>query len=645
MSNDAHDRNENNFNYDNLEGKVTVFGKLFDRDFYLLSNPDILVAGIDPLKHFVEYGWREGRTFDPMFDINQYLVSDIFKQDGSFGRFCEFFIENKSRLSKATDIIDGSQDYTEINNDSKPSLSFSEHEYKVIEPHFDSKFYLRVNQDVSSLGLNPLAHFLEYGWREKRNPTQAFSVESYLEANTDVLDAGINPFYHYIVAGKDEGRLLRRPYSEERKVIENSESMMVRAEKYKQHTISSEEINDSILIYIFSQIIKSKSIQKAVVSISHDSYVTNFGGIQNCIRDEQSLLNLNNICYIHISPSSPSLAYNQSPKSEYNLNLNLDGQYIGNISVSNFLKSIEILKKNEFKLYLVIHSILGHNTNSLSKIYRMVAPLKTSFWVHDCSTLCSNYALLRNDIEFCWAPDIDSASCSICVYGAERLSHIDSVKSLFREIQPLILFPSEAIKELWCAKSSYTFSEMLVRPHGEMIFSKELVPAVRKSKLNVAFVGMASSHKGWHVFSELATVFDKDERYEFYHFGTNKSWHSNIEFVETSVGLENRNLMVERLIKNDIDIVVQWSLCFETFSFSTCESILSGAFVVAREDSGNSAYLINAYSSGILLTDKQDLFKYFQDNAPFEDIYNYQRSTRKRGTLNLDNSSLVEIYA
>jgi hypothetical protein len=33
----------------------------FDPDAYLKANPDVAVSGIDPAKHWVEFGQREGR--------------------------------------------------------------------------------------------------------------------------------------------------------------------------------------------------------------------------------------------------------------------------------------------------------------------------------------------------------------------------------------------------------------------------------------------------------------------------------------------------------------------------------------------------------------------------------------------------------
>ncbi len=59
-------------------------------------------------------------------------------------------------------------------------------------------------------GLDPLKHFLAYGWREGRDLSAAFSVNDYLELHPDVVEAGENPFLHYLRSGKAEGREVRR---------------------------------------------------------------------------------------------------------------------------------------------------------------------------------------------------------------------------------------------------------------------------------------------------------------------------------------------------------------------------------------------------------------------------------------------------
>lgn len=45
---------------------------LFDRGFYLRTNPDVAEASLDPLMHFCEYGWREARDPAPFFSMRYY---------------------------------------------------------------------------------------------------------------------------------------------------------------------------------------------------------------------------------------------------------------------------------------------------------------------------------------------------------------------------------------------------------------------------------------------------------------------------------------------------------------------------------------------------------------------------------------------
>ena len=52
---------------------------LFDPVFYLLNNPDVRVADVDPLRHFLRHGWKELRDPSPGFSVSFYLetYSDV----------------------------------------------------------------------------------------------------------------------------------------------------------------------------------------------------------------------------------------------------------------------------------------------------------------------------------------------------------------------------------------------------------------------------------------------------------------------------------------------------------------------------------------------------------------------------------------
>lgn len=71
---------------------------------------------------------------------------------------------------------------------------------------FDAEFYLTQNPDVDAAGLDPLEHYLEWGYREGREPSFFFSGTRYIQENPDVASAGMNPLVHYLRFGKAEGR-------------------------------------------------------------------------------------------------------------------------------------------------------------------------------------------------------------------------------------------------------------------------------------------------------------------------------------------------------------------------------------------------------------------------------------------------------
>lgn len=70
----------------------------------------------------------------------------------------------------------------------------------------DCEYYLQSNLDVARSCMNPVRHYIYYGWREGRNPNRVFDTKWYLEAYPSVEKAGVNPLYHYFKHGAMEGR-------------------------------------------------------------------------------------------------------------------------------------------------------------------------------------------------------------------------------------------------------------------------------------------------------------------------------------------------------------------------------------------------------------------------------------------------------
>ncbi len=85
---------------------------------------------------------------------------------------------------------------------------FMSKEYKVLEKSelFDAKWYLETYPDVETAKMDPLVHYLDFGWREGRKPSERFDGDVYFELNPDVKAAQINPLLHYEIYGAKEGR-------------------------------------------------------------------------------------------------------------------------------------------------------------------------------------------------------------------------------------------------------------------------------------------------------------------------------------------------------------------------------------------------------------------------------------------------------
>lgn len=58
---------------------------------------------------------------------------------------------------------------------------------------FDEEFYLQNNADVAANKIDPLEHYLHYGWREGRDPSASFSTHDYLELYPELAGGDICP--------------------------------------------------------------------------------------------------------------------------------------------------------------------------------------------------------------------------------------------------------------------------------------------------------------------------------------------------------------------------------------------------------------------------------------------------------------------
>lgn len=148
--------------------------ELFDPGYYLAARPDVAAAGIDPFRHFILHGIREGEAPSPVFETEWYEALYPEAERGGLNAI-EHYMVHGSALNQSPNSV------------------------------FDAIWYLYRYPDVRASGMHPLLHYIRHGESEKRDPGSKFSTAWYLEAYPDVAVSGMSPLHHYLALGRKEG--------------------------------------------------------------------------------------------------------------------------------------------------------------------------------------------------------------------------------------------------------------------------------------------------------------------------------------------------------------------------------------------------------------------------------------------------------
>ncbi len=487
----------------------------------------------------------------------------------------------------------------------------------LIESGFDRSYYLASYHDVADSGVDPLLHFCAHGWREGRNPSSSFDTIYYLRVNHDVARADINPFLHYLHQGRAEGRRAKPILASARERLASSRSPA-------EATVRWSPPPAGPLLDVEAIDLAVTGARRLVVSVSHDDYAVNVGGVQNILGDECIELRRRGFGYLHLSPAWPIPALSQTQAlAEFQFSVRLDGAKLGFASALTLRRAIDRWAGRRVSFRWVLHHLMGHSPEVLLALWKPSDAPAPLLWTHDFFAACPSYALMRNDIAYCGAPPANSGACRICVYGSERQRHIQRVRTFIESVQPVLAAPSQSAIELWeRAVEVSAAAKMVIAPCDTALYAR---PRVRRADapLRVAFLGARAYHKGWIVFQDLATQLSRDSRYQFFQLGLGSDSQLDcVRHVPVKVTADDRHAMVSAIAMHEIDVVVCWSLWPETFNFTLHEAIAGGAFVVARRDQGNvwPAATRHAPAASRAMDDERALHDYFRSGAVIADV-------------------------
>lgn len=164
---------------------------LLDSAFYLEKNPDVAESNVAPLDHYLNFGWRELRDPNSWFSTSWYLS---FVPELTQNNICP--ITHYAQTGRAKGIPTSPPNgYDDVATETMVAL------FDVI----DQDFYWEKYPDIGRAKICAYTHYLEFGWREGRDPNPDFSTNWYLMNVPQLADGSHAPLLHYIQHGQDLG--------------------------------------------------------------------------------------------------------------------------------------------------------------------------------------------------------------------------------------------------------------------------------------------------------------------------------------------------------------------------------------------------------------------------------------------------------
>ncbi|MFQ5623936.1 MAG: hypothetical protein ACE5FS_11130 [Paracoccaceae bacterium] len=590
------------------ERERSIVAQEFDPGFYRQNYDGLPDSDRELAEHYCTTGWRLGHDPNGDFSTRHYLDTNPDVAAAKINPFVHFILFGRAegRSPKAPVAAEAEKAPRSDENALDDIIG-------ALRPHFDTDHYLNQYPDVARAGVDPVHHYCAIGWTEGRDPHPEFSTLYYLESNPDIEAAGVNPFWHYLMAGKSEGRRARHPGGYRSKILRDLQPLEKTVQTWlredpQPQLLAAGALKRSIL-GAFAQ-----GATRLVLSVGHDHYRNNSGGVQLCIQREEKLAPEYGAVYLNLHPWQPlpRLAHAEDDPDPA-VCLVLNGCDLGVTKMTTLIRTVGELNGLVADTRVVVHNLLGHLPEQIVALVHATRTKQCLFWLHDFLSLCPSFTLQRNSITFCNAPDPTSNACFVCRFGAERRDHLTRIAAMFEALDVHVLSPSRATRELWVNRGGLRTAGITVVPHIRLVRKrrkqKRSLPS--RDAITVGYIGTPASHKGWPVFEKLVRDFGRSDRYRFVFLGVADVRLQGLSCVPVHVTTENPTAMIDAVEQERIDLVLHWATWPETFSLSTYEALAGGAYVVTNEISGNVADTTRRRKSGIVLPDDDTLFAFF----------------------------------
>jgi hypothetical protein len=166
----------------------------FQPEFYRAEYPDVAVAALDPLRHFCEVGWQEGRNPHPNFDVINYLLVNPDVAEATVNPFYHYLFHGRAEGRPVVQAVRPSV---------RTQLLFGLVVVDWVEQLRDvvnGAYYQASLAQNLAPGVDAVAHFAYWGWREGKNPSVHTDIRGLRTTYAEASRLLINPCIAEIAA-------------------------------------------------------------------------------------------------------------------------------------------------------------------------------------------------------------------------------------------------------------------------------------------------------------------------------------------------------------------------------------------------------------------------------------------------------------
>ncbi|WP_307802517.1 glycosyltransferase [Bacillus sp. XF8] len=288
--------------------------------------------------------------------------------------------------------------------------------------------------------------------------------------------------------------------------------------------------------------------------------------------------------------------HNHPEPIEYNLN-------ISKLNETNFKKLLSALNID----LIFINHLFKY---PIEKMFRLIkhSLVDYYFYIHDFYCVCPSYNLINHQKKYCNA-ETNVETCQGCIAKifSNQAIHIEEWRKTFHSLlmgAKKVITPSHNTKDI--ILKYYKDIEIEVREHviDSKITHSFKEEFLNKEALNIAFVGAIDYPKGSSIIYELKDLIVKENLpinikvigITNIHFNPHKSAEGKFEVT----GRYQVDNLSDMLAKNEIALVINPSICPETYSYTTSEAMLSG-YPIITFNLGAPAQRVKKHQCGWIL--------------------------------------------